>query len=123
MNWISERWLPIVIEFKGEVKFGKLPKKWTKDHLNQANTSETSDNNISKNLTKLTALTTAREFIEFGTIKLIFSEIKIKEPLFIFLEFDDYTPWLFEPNSTNEFITSFMVPPGTWKFFFTTQLG
>lgn len=96
MNWISERWLPIEIEFKGEVKFGKLPKKWTKDQLTEEKMSEqvtigsnSLNNSPNKTLTQITSLTSAKEFIEKGVIKLTFSQIKVKPPVFIFLEFDD----------------------------------
>lgn len=72
---------------------------------------------------KITTDVSAKDFIKFGKINLKFDSVKVKAPLFVFWEFDEFQPWLIHPDENNQFKTTFMVPPGTWKVFFTTQLG
>ena len=49
-------------------------------------------------------------------------KMKIDKPVFVCFEFDNYKPWVIDLNK-NKFNSTFMVPPGTWKCFFTTQFG
>jgi len=86
------------------------------------------DTNFFKNaekvgIMKIRTENTAEDFIKFGTIKLIFKKITVQSPVFVFFEFDNYQPWLIEPNQDGSFLTKFMIPPGRWKLFFTTQLA
>jgi len=43
-------------------------------------------------------------------------KIELKQPVFIFFEFDNFKPWLIEPDDKKEFNTRFMIPPGNWRF-------
>lgn len=65
----------------------------------------------------------AKEFLKKGTFNLNFKKVEVEKPVFVLFEFDDYQPWLIEPDENGKFETKFMIPPGRWKFFFTTQLA
>lgn len=122
MNWIKEKWLPIVVEFKGSVKNDKLPRSYQgrKDSMKDKIFSKI---DTTQTIIKLETDVSGKDFIKYGKLNLKFNRVQVKEPLFIFWEFDDFQPWLINPDENNEYKTSFMVPPGTWKVFFTTQLG
>lgn len=122
MNWIKEKWLPIVVEFKGSVKNDKLPRSYQgrKDSMKDKIFSKIDS---TQTIIKLETDVSGKDFIKYGKLNLKFNRVQVKEPLFIFWEFDDFQPWLINPDENNEYKTSFMVPPGTWKVFFTTQLG
>lgn len=118
MDWIIEKWLPIRVEFKGSVKSDKLPGKFSLNALLKNKFSKDTE------IIKLSTNITAEDFVLSNKkVTLIFDKVSVKTPLFIFWEFDEFTPWLINPDENNEFKTSFMVPPGTWRVFFTTQLG
>lgn len=87
MNWITERWLPIEIQFKGEVKFGKLPKRYAKNQNDQ--NAQNNQNAQNDNLITINSETSKSDFIKLGKIKLVFAKITVQAPVFIFLEFDD----------------------------------
>jgi len=86
MNWITERWLPIEIQFKGQVKFGKLPRRY--GNINNQN-DQNAQNDQNDNLIIINSETSKSDFIKHGKIKLVFAKITVQAPLFIFLEFDD----------------------------------
>jgi len=69
MNWIRERWLPIVVEFKGSVKNDRLPRKYNMDH-----SIKNSIPGIDKTqaITKLTTDVSGQDFIKYGKINLKF---------------------------------------------------
>lgn len=73
---------------------------------------------------KIRTKTTNKEFIEKGKIKLFVDTVKIETPLFVHFEFDEFRPWYIPINNeTKNFTADFMLPPGKWKMFFTTQLN
>lgn len=56
-------------------------------------------------------------------IKVNYEVVKIEAPVFVHFEFDEFKAWWIPLNKdTEEFSAEFMMPPGKWKMFFTTQL-
>lgn len=106
MNWITEQWVPINIVCRGCVK-----------------DFDANNNRYLKSKLRFRALNTASEFLETNKINLQMTEVVVNTPVFVCFEFDNFKPWLINKSENNIFESMFMFPPGTWKCFFTTQLG
>lgn len=48
-------------------------------------------------------------------------DIKLEDPVFVHFEFDKYRSWNLSKSTSYE--STFMIPPGRWRMFFTTQMS
>jgi len=92
-NWVTEKWKPFQVELKPQIK---------KKQKFSSNMADFLKSNI--------------------TSALEWEKIKINSPVFIHWEFDNWQPWLI-PEDDKSWNTSFMVPVGTWRFFFTSNMS
>lgn len=118
-NWITEKWQMVNIKccgkvvneaWKGQFKNGKLKIDLRKTTI--------------KKMRTVTKKEVGRDLlIDKGKLTINFDKVKIEEPVFVHFEFDEFKPWYIPMNKiSKEFEMNFMIPPGKWKLFFTTQL-
>jgi len=93
-NWVTEKWIKV----EDVLVDGTIPRK------------------------KIKSAIKAEDFLKLGKLNLVWDKFEIKAPVFIHWEFDNWYPWYIE-ETDNKWISNFMVPTGTWKFFFTSGLS
>lgn len=139
-NWITEKWQKVSILATGKVIQHKWKGKLRFDTDTDANNIDQDGVlvkvkkkmriSLNKEANAIKKMRTADKG-EAGRDKLIdnfklqmnFETVKIEAPVFVHFEFDDFKPWWIPMNTdSKEFIADFMVPPGKWKMFFTTQM-
>lgn len=91
-NWITEKWVPYEVDLDPLVK------------------------------QKLKSSSTVQTFLRSQLLKLSWSKVEVKSPVFIHWEFDNWHPW-FIPEDNGKWKTSFMAPVGTWRFFFSSNMS
>jgi len=120
-NWVTEKW----ILSEEIIQEGSIPSKKIKtttkaeDFLRSGKINLAFEKSESK---KLKTNIQAEDFLKSGKINLIWEKFKIIAPVFIHWEFDNWQPWFIE-ETDNVWKSNFMLPTGTWRFFFTSNLS
>jgi len=121
-NWITEKWQKTTILCTGKV----VEEKWVGD-FNSKNNSlkiKMKRNAIKKFRTANKGEEGRDKLIDNAKIKINFANVEIETPCFVHFEFDNFQPWFIPINKeSKEFIADFMIPPGKWNMFFTTQMS
>jgi len=131
---VDEKWIPNEVICKGSVidveKEDKEKDERAKKEKNGNGNGKKSEFNTNYyantekvGIFKLKVNIDAKEFLKKGKINLNFKKIEVSKPVFVLFEFDNYEPWLINQDEDGMFKTKFMIPPGRWRFFFTTQLA
>lgn len=118
-NWITEKWQCVNIKCCGKV----VQESWKADFKNGKLNLNLKKTSIKKIRTTKKKEANRDLLIDKGILNIGFDRVKIEEPVFVHFEFAEFKPWYIPLNKhTNEFEMQFMIPPGKWKLFFTTQL-
>lgn len=119
-NWMTEKWQRVSILCTGKV----VNEKWVGKMVNDKITIKLLRNGIRKMRTAAKGEQGRDNLLDKAKISINFSNVEIEHPCFVHFEFDDFRPWFIPMDKdSKQFINDFMVPPGKWKMFFTTQLS